>query len=191
MLQSTYYTENDLKDFGFKSLGKNVRISSDARIYGAKNIEIGDNVRIDDFAILSASTGYIYIKNNVFIARGCHLSGSLGIIMHDFTTLAGNTIIYSASDDYSGKYLAGQAIPPKYTSYVGGLVEIGKHVIVGCNCTILGKCHIMEGCSVGSMSLVKSDTLDWGVYAGVPVQRIKERSRDLLDLEQEYLASII
>lgn len=32
MLKSTYLTEEDLKDYGFKSIGKNVRISSDARI---------------------------------------------------------------------------------------------------------------------------------------------------------------
>ena len=31
----------------FKSIGKNVRISSDARIYGENNISIGNNVRID------------------------------------------------------------------------------------------------------------------------------------------------
>ena len=44
MLKSTYLTEVDLKDLGFKSIGKNVRISTDARIYGQENISIGNNV---------------------------------------------------------------------------------------------------------------------------------------------------
>ena len=57
MLQSKYFSEIDLKDFGFKSIGKNVKISSDARIYGPENISIGNNVRIDDFAIISATNG--------------------------------------------------------------------------------------------------------------------------------------
>jgi galactoside O-acetyltransferase len=59
LLKSTDLTENDLRDYGFRALGKNVRISSDARIYGQQNIAIGDDVRIYDFAILSASNGFI------------------------------------------------------------------------------------------------------------------------------------
>lgn len=144
MLKSNYLTEEDLKDYGFKSLGKNVRISSDARIYGEKNISIGDNVRIDDFTILSAVNGYINIGSYVFIARNSHLSGFLGIEMHDFSSMAANTVIYSASDDYSGDYLTAQAIPQKYTAHIGGPVIIGKHVIIGSSSTIIGPCNIGE-----------------------------------------------
>lgn len=106
MLQSFYYNERDLADFGFKCLGRNVMISSDARIYGASNISIGDNVRIDDFVTMAAVRGYIDIGNYVFIARGSHLSGAFGIELHDFSSMAANTVIYSASDDYSGEALS-------------------------------------------------------------------------------------
>ena len=41
-----------LEDIGFKSVGKNVLISDKASIYGAGNISIGNNVRIDDFVVL-------------------------------------------------------------------------------------------------------------------------------------------
>ncbi len=138
MLQSRYFDELDLKDFGFKSIGKNVKISSDARIYGPENISIGNDVRIDDFAILSAVNGSITIGNYVFIARNSHLSGSLGIEIHDFSSMAANTVIYSASDDYSGDYLTAQAIPQQYTAHIGGPVIIGKHVIIGSASTIIG-----------------------------------------------------
>ncbi len=190
MLQSQYLTEFELKDFGFKYLGKNIKISSDVRIYGAENIEIHNNVRIDDFSILSATKGKIILNDYVFIARGCHLNGTLGIIMQNFSSMAANTVIYSASDDYSGKFMTAQSIPHKYTTYIGGLVEIGRHVIIGSSCTILGKCHIKEGCSIGSISLVKGDTEEWGIYTGIPIKRIKERSKDLLVLEKEFLASL-
>jgi len=40
MLQSNYLTEKELKDFGFRSIGRNVRISTDARVYGSENIII-------------------------------------------------------------------------------------------------------------------------------------------------------
>lgn len=187
MLKGEYYTEHDLKDFGFKSLGKNVKISSDARIYGAENISIGNNVRIDDFVILSSGGGYIAIGNYVFIARNSHLSGTLGIQLHDFSSMAANTVIYSASDDYSGNHLTAQAIPQKYTVQIGGVVSIGRHVIIGAGAVIIGACNLADGCSIGSMSLVNKDTEPWGVYFGIPAKRKAERSKSILQLEEKML----
>jgi galactoside O-acetyltransferase len=187
MLQSKYLTEVDLKDFGFKSLGRNVKISSDARIYGPRNISIADDVRIDDFCTLNAFSGWISIGCNVLIARGCHLSGALGIEFKDFAGLAANGVIYSSSDDYTGDYLTGQTIPKKYIKIRGGTVTLDRHVIVGSSCTLLGPCHIGEGSSVGAMSLVHKDLDPWGMYVGIPAKRLKDRKRGLLVLEQEYL----
>ena len=187
MLQSKYLTEIDLKDFGFKSLGINVKISSDARIYCPENIEIGNNVRIDDFTTLSAHNGKIILENFIFIARNCHLSGRFGIIMHDFSGMAANTVLYSASDDYSGEFMTAQAIPQNYTSIRGGIIDIGKHVIIGSASIIIGGCKIEEGCSIGSMSLVNRDIDAWGIYVGIPVKKIKQRKKDLLLLEKQLL----
>lgn len=190
MLKSKYLTEDDLYDFGFKSIGENVRISSDARIYGQENISIGSDVRIDDFCILSAVNGFIDIGNYVFIARSSHLSGFYGITLNDFSSMAANTVIYSASDDYSGEYLTAQAIPQEYTSHIGGPVEVGKHVIIGSSSTIIGPCNIGEGCSIGAMALVHKDLQSWGVYVGVPCVRLKERKKGLLELEKKFLETI-
>lgn len=190
MLQSKYLTEDDLKNFGFKSIGKNVKISSDARIYGQENISIGNNVRIDDFVTLSAVNGFIQLKNYIFIARGCHLSGFYGITMDNFSSMAANTVIYSASDDYSGDYMTAQAIPQEFTSHIGGHVVIEKHVIIGAATIIIGGCSIKEGCSIGSNSLVVKDLESWGVYVGTPVKRLKDRKKGLLKLEQEFLESL-
>ncbi|MDH3638594.1 MAG: acyltransferase [Gammaproteobacteria bacterium] len=183
MLQSRYLTEEDLADFGFKALGRNVRISSDARIYGPENISIGNNVRIDDFTILAAIGGWITLGDYVFLARNTHLSAALGIEMRDFSGTAGNVIIYSSSDDYSGESLTAQAVPKEYTRQTGGPVIVGRHVLLGAATTVIGPCDIGEGCSVGSMSLVRDDLPPWGIYAGIPARRLKERSRKLLALE--------
>lgn len=188
MLKSKYYTEKELFDFGFKKIGKGVLISSDARIYGQENISIGNNVRIDDFVTISAVNGFVDIKNNVFIARGCHISGFYGIILHDFSSMAANTVIYSASDDYSGNFLTAQAIPQEYTSHIGGLVEVGKHVIIGAGTVIIGACNIGTGCSIGSMTLVIKDLIEWNVYAGIPAKIIKARSNKLLELEKKLIS---
>lgn len=188
MLKSKYYTEKELFDFGFKKIGTGVLISSDARIYGQENISIGNNVRIDDFVTISAVNGFVDIKNNVFIARGCHISGFYGVILHDFSSMAANTIIYSASDDYSGNFLTAQAIPQEYTSHIGGLVDVGKHVIIGAGTVIIGACNIGTGCSIGSMTLVIKDLTEWNVYAGIPAKIIKSRSNKLLELEKKLIS---
>lgn len=101
--------------------------------------------------------------------------------------MAANTIIYSASDDYSGNYLTAQSIPQEYTSHIGGLVTIGKHVIIGAGTVIIGGCHIAEGCSIGSMSLVTKDLEEWSVYAGIPAKILKKRSNKLLELEKKLI----
>jgi len=186
MLQSKYLDEYDLQHFGFKSLGTNVKISSDARIYGQGNISIGSNVRIDDFVILSAFNGFIEIGDYVFVARSSHLSGAMGLRLCDFSSMAANTVIYSASDDYGGDYLTAQAIPQEYTHQIGGLVEIGRHVIMGSSCTVIGPAIIGEGCSIGAMTLITKDLAPWGIYVGIPAKRLKERSRGLLEMEKKF-----
>jgi len=187
MLKSEYYTEQDLLHFGFKKLGTNILISRDARIYGQENISIGNNVRIDDQVTMSSVNGYIKISNNVFIARGCHLSGYFGIILQDFTSMAANTVIYSASDDYSGDFLTAQAVPQEYTSHIGGLVKVGRHVIIGASAVIIGACNIGEGCSIGAMSLVTKDLIKWNIYAGIPAKIIRKRKNKLLELEKRLI----
>lgn len=191
MLQSEYLTEHDLRNFGFRKIGRNIRISTDARIYGPEHISIGNNVRIDDFVILAAVNGHIDIGNYVFISRNCHLSGTLGITMEDFSSMAANTVIYSASDDYSGTYLTAQAVPQEYTAHdIGGHVVIGRHVIIGASTVIIGPCHLKNGCSVGAMSLIIKDTEEWGIYVGIPARKIKDRKKNLLDLEERLLSGI-
>jgi len=53
---------------------------------------------------------------------------------------------------------------------------------------VLPGCDIGEGTTVGALSLVKASLAEWGIYAGVPARRLRDRSRDLLALERELLA---
>lgn len=71
-----FLTEEELNQKGFKSFGKNVLISDKASIYGANNISIGNDVRIDDFCTLS---GNITLKNNIHIAEGTSI-GSMSLV---------------------------------------------------------------------------------------------------------------
>ena len=40
---------------------------------------------------------------------------------------------------------------------------------------------------MGAMSLVNKTTEPWGVYVGNPAKRVKERKKNLLELEIEFL----
>ena len=61
---NSFYTEEQLATLGFKSIGGGCKISRYARFYGINNMVIGDNVRIDDFCILS---GKLTIGSNIHI----------------------------------------------------------------------------------------------------------------------------
>lgn len=182
---NSFYSIEELNDLRFKEIGCNVLISKKASIYGAENISIGSNVRIDDFCILS---GKIAIGNNVHISAGTMMfAGNEGIILEDFIAISSRCAIYAVSDDYSGNALTNPMVPEKYRNVIGGTVVFKKHTIIGSGCTILPNITIGEGVSVGSMSLVNKSLDAWEIYAGIPCKKIKERSRKLLDLEKEYL----
>ena len=48
-MNTSFYSESELKRLGFKSVGKNVLLSRKSSIYLPEKITIGNNVRIDDF----------------------------------------------------------------------------------------------------------------------------------------------
>ncbi len=185
MIKTSFYTDDELKEMGFKSVGKKVLISRNAKFYGALKVEIGDNVRIDDFCILS---GYIKLGSHIHIAAGTYLfAGDAGIEMEDFTCLSGKCNVYAVSDDYLGEALTNSTIPDKFKKITEKKVLIKKHSLVGAGSTVLPGVTIEEGCSFGSMSLVNKSTTPWGVYFDVPAKRVKDRKKDLLKLEQDFL----
>ena len=77
-----YYTDEELKRIGFKSIGKDIKISNKASIYNPSEIEIGDYSRIDDFCVIS---GKVKLGRNVHIAPHCLVAGgSEGVVFGIF-----------------------------------------------------------------------------------------------------------
>lgn len=180
-----YYTQEQLKNLGFKKLGKNVKISDKASIYNCNEIEIDDNSRIDDFCVVS---GKIKIGKNVHIAPFCLVAGGEeGIIFEDFSGLAYQVQVFTQSDNYSGRSLTNPTIPDKYKKEIKKEVILKKHTIVGAGSIILPGVVLEEGTSVGAMSLVRKPTQAWSVYLGNPAKRLMNRKKDMLELEKEYL----
>lgn len=182
-----YYPQETLAKMGFASLGRNVRISDKASLYEVHKMHIGDNCRIDDFCVVS---GKISLGRNVYIGPFCLLAGGTpGITMEDFATLAYRVSVFSQSDDYSGATMTNPTVPAAYKTEIKEPVHIGRHCIVGAGSLVSPGVTLAEGCSIGSASLVLKSTSPWTVYAGSPARRLKDRKRDLLELEKQYLAA--
>lgn len=179
-----WMTELDIKRLGIKKFGKNCLISSKASIYGAENIEIGDNCRIDDFAIISAGKGGIYIGNYVHVACYVSLIGQGRIKLEDFSGLSGGVRVYSSTDDFSGEYLAGPTIPEEYTKVSSKEVIIGKFVTVGAGSVILPGVIINDNSAIGALSLVRTSVPENVIAGGNPCKFIKYRKKATYILEK-------
>lgn len=174
---TSFYNDDELSSMGFMSIGKGCKISRKASFYNTADIVIGENVRIDDFCILS---GNITLGNNIHISAYVSLYGRNGIVMEDYTGISPRSTIYSAMDDFSGDYLIGPIHPAKYTNVTGGKVIIKRFVQIAANCIVFPNLTIGEGCVIGACSMVRNTLDPWGIYYGVPVQRHKERSKKML-----------
>jgi len=187
--KSGYYTEEELINLGLKKTGANVKISRRANLYNLDQMEFGHDVRIDDFCVLS---GKLVFGNNIHITPYCLLAGAdEGIYLEDFTTVAYRCSIFTRSDDYTGGTLVNSTIPEKYRyNTIKKAVYIKRHAIIGANSVVFPGADIGAGTSVGAMSLVLKPTEDWSIYVGSPARKLKDRKKDLLAQEKEYLGGL-
>lgn len=180
-----YLTNKELKLMGLKSVGKGVKVSKKASIYNPECLVLGDFSRIDDFCVIS---GNVYIGRFVHITPMCLIAGGIeGVFLEDFCTLAYGVKVFSQSDDYSGSTMVNSLIPKKFKNELMGKVVLKKQVIVGTNSCIFPGVIVEEGCSIGAMTMVNKSTDSWGIYTGVPARRVKNRKKDILLLEKEFL----
>ena len=174
---SSFYSEEELSSLGLKSYGRDVKLSRHARLYSPETISIGDNVRIDDFCILS---GNITIGSHIHISAYVALYGAFGIELEDYTGISPRTTVYSAMDDFSGEYLIGPIHPEGCTHVMGGRVIIKKYSQIGTHCVVFPDLTIGEGSVIGACSLVRKTIEPWGVYFGTPAVLHGERRKGLV-----------
>lgn len=182
---NSFFTDEELKKLGFRSCGEGVLLSRKASIYGAEHISLGSHVRIDDFCIIS---GKIEIGSYVHIAAYTALyGGTQGIYIEDFANLSSRISVYAVSDDYSGKAMTNPTIPKCYKNVIEKAVRIERHVIVGATSVILPGTTLHEGSAFGCFSMVNRDSEPWSYNVGIPFRKLRERSRDLLELETQFV----
>lgn len=176
----------EIDEIGFANVGENVYLSDKASYYNPGKIIIGNNVRIDDFCVLSAGDGGIIIKDYVHIAVYASLIGFGNIQIDDYANISSRVSIYSSSDDYSGRAMSNPMIPAKYKKVIHADVKIKKHVIIGSGSIIMPGVVLEDGVAVGALSFVNQSCESYSIYAGVPAKKIKNRDKYIIEIEKRF-----
>ena len=174
-MKNDFLDDRELAGLGLKRLGRHVRISRHALLFGADRIEVGDYCRIDAFCILSAGADGLRIGRNVHISAYTAILGRMLVDIGDFATISVRCTIFSSSDDYSGAAMTNPTIPLKYRCVQDAPVYVGAHAIVGAGSIVLPGVCIGESVAVGAGSLVKQNVPPFTIVAGVPAKRLGQR----------------
>ena len=181
----SFLNTEELATLGLKKYGTNVLVSRYSRIYNPSNITIGNNVRIDDFCLLSASKDKLFtIENNIHISAGVYIYGTAGIHIKSFSNISAGVKIFTVSDTFDGSCLIGPTVPSWTRKTIENPLIIEKHTVIGTSSVILPGVILGEGVAIGANSLVNKNCDDWSIYAGSPIRRLKSRMKNVLELEE-------
>jgi acetyltransferase-like isoleucine patch superfamily enzyme len=175
--------------------GRNVFFGVDVTLRHPSKIRIGDNVVVDDGAVLDAkgeSNHGITIGDGVFIGRHTSVNTKDGdIVLEDGVNISSFCSVFSASSVRIGRntLLAG------YTYVIGGGhdfartdmavvdqerpsrgIAIGPNGWIGAGVAILDGVTIGRDVIVGANAVVTHDLPDFVIAAGTPARVIRERS---------------
>lgn len=77
-------------------------------------------------------------------------------------------------------------VPDKYKNVQSTLVYIGQHSIIVSNAIVLPGVTVGEGNSFDPFSFINYDSEPWSINVGMPFKKIKNRNKNLLQLEKQY-----
>ena len=145
-----YYLEKVLKiklTTNNKEYKKSECVENNVYISDAKNIKIGYGVQINE---------------NVFIQ---------GAKIGNFVMIAPNVAILNSSHNFNSTShpMALQGKTKMNNVTINDDVWIGRNVIV------MPGVKVGKGCIIGAGSILTKDTIEYGIYAGVPAKLIKKR----------------
>lgn len=188
-----FYTREELEAMGLEHLGENVLISRLAKLYTPHKISIRNNVRIDDFVILS---GAIKLGNFIHLGAFSSITGGNGIDcsvkMGDFCNMSGYSKILALTDDFVGGFLAGPCIPQEFRNIKTSHIVLEKYSTLGSHSLVLPGSIFEEGANLGPQSLVGDKTLKaFGYYFGAPARLFSLiDSSKVKDLERKLINSL-
>ncbi len=174
-----------------KYCGKGVTIRPLAKIANPSMVEIDDYSIVDDFVLIAGGKG-VSLGKFVHISSFCSIIGGGVLKMKDFSGLSAGCRIITGSDDFSGRSLTNPCVPKKYKPHLyGGVVKIGRHVILGTNTVVHPNVSIGDYAATGSNTLVLKDLEQSGIYVGTPARRVDTRQVvDMQSMEKQLLAEL-
>lgn len=149
-------------------LGKNVRM----KLNFGGSIEIGNNCEIEDGVILETYGGRIKIGDNTFIGPYSVLYGHGGLIIGKRVLIAAHSIVIPANH----LIWRNQTIYEQGETRKG--IKIEDDVWLGAGVKVLDGVEIGKGCVIAAGAVVNKSTLDYCIYAGVPIKKIGERENE-------------
>ncbi|MGD1805632.1 DapH/DapD/GlmU-related protein [Dapis sp. BLCC M126] len=182
----------------FAKVGRNVIFGKSITIRHPDKIYIGDNVIIDDYAVLDgkgADNNRIIIGDNVMIGRSSVISCKNGnITIGENSNIAMNCFIQSAKEVNIGKNVLFAA----YSYVIGGgdhetertdipiiaQGQIVKGITIEDNCWIGASVKVLDGVKIGRDSIigagavVTKDIPDYAIAVGVPAKVVKTRNQE-------------
>ena len=179
-----------------KRAGKGVIWGRNVTLRHPHKIEIGDNVAINDFAVLDAygdDRSGIKITEESLISRNAVLNSKGGFIeigkraslgmmsivfSRDCKVKIGNDVLVAAYCYLMGggsHSMERTDIPVAYQGAECKGIDIGDNVWLGSGVKVLDGCTIGRDSVIGTNSFVNSDIPEFAVVAGSPAQIIKMR----------------
>ena len=159
-----FYSTKELKQLGFKSLGKNLEISKNVNFYNFVGT-IGSNCRIDDYSIL---IGKINIGDHVHIAPYNLISSSkYGNVINilKYSGIGPRCYISASTEDYMANDISNPTIEKKFRkNIIMANISIGRNVLVGAGTYIIPKrknknLKIGDNVSIGMNSIISNSII--------------------------------
>jgi dTDP-4-amino-4,6-dideoxy-D-glucose acyltransferase len=188
-LNSEFLSRDVLESLGFARLGEDVLIHSTVVIVDCRKISLGSRIRIDPYVIISTRGG-VEFGSNIHIGGHSVMAGHAAVRFEDFVNISHRVGIYTSNEDTSGRTLSNPTVQWGVRTARAASISFGRHSGVGAGSLVLPGARFAEGSILGAMSRVGRPLKPWTTYAGIPARRLRERRRDVLVCEQEYLASL-
>jgi len=179
------------------SFNKLSDISLRSEIYNRKRLQMGQYLRIDDYALLNhpifserditlsigdythvgkyaqlcPQAGFISIGENCTLHPFCILLGEGGITIGNGVRIATSTVIVSSNHIFKDI-----SIPIYKQGMDAKGIYIGSDVWIGANCTILDGVTIGKGAVIAAGAVVNKNVDDYSVVGGVPIKVLKYRN---------------
>jgi galactoside O-acetyltransferase len=177
MTGKSFLTREALLEIGFGHLGHGVEISASAKFYRPDLISIGDHVRIDDFSVISVGQES-QIEDWVHIGVGVFITSQRGVRIGKFSGLSSGVKIFGSSDDFGGGLMMHPKLPGEFRKVEHLPIILECFNQIGANSVLLPGAHMRVGSVLGSISLLKEESPEWKILAGIPARIIGQRNYD-------------